>query len=216
MIVKLVVQIGRKRGKVLTLRKPEVIFGRGPGNEVRIPSGEVSRKHCRLHVRDGSVTIEDLDSLNGTYVNDQRVNGILVVHSGDLLKVGPVRFLVEYEEEAVLDVVPAEDLDDLEVVEHPSEYDVDLAEEPPAGKGKKSPAYARKATQVEKSDLSGKTMPPQDEVVPVLPLADEGEAAPTDQVFTIDDQAWELPDPDKLRDILQELDKDNSPPEEDS
>jgi pSer/pThr/pTyr-binding forkhead associated (FHA) protein len=207
MIVKLVVQVGRKRGKVLTLRRTEAVLGRGPGNAVRIPSGEVSRKHCRLSVKDGAVTVEDLDSLNGTYVNDERINGIQVVHSGDLLKVGPMRFVVEYdEEEPVLDIVPVAELDESEEEGgHADEYDVEL-DEHPAGKEKKHSASGRKATQVQNPNALGKTMPPEEEV-PVLPLASEDDAAPSDQVFLVDDQAWELPDPDKLRDILQDLDK---------
>jgi pSer/pThr/pTyr-binding forkhead associated (FHA) protein len=97
MKVKLVVQQGRKRVREIHLRPPEAVLGRGTSNAVRIPSGDVSRKHCRLRLENGIVTLEDLDSVNGTFLNGEEVRGVQVVRPGDCLEVGPVRFLVEYE-----------------------------------------------------------------------------------------------------------------------
>ncbi len=49
------------------------VVGRREDCDLRIPLGEVSRKHCRL-IRDGdAIRLEDLGSSNGTFHNGQRV-----------------------------------------------------------------------------------------------------------------------------------------------
>ena len=97
MDVRLVIKAGGKRNRVLELRAPEAVIGRSVGCTVRIPSSEVSRKHCVLRVADGLVTVEDLASVNGTFLNGEAVVGCRVVRPGDRLHVGPVTFVVEYE-----------------------------------------------------------------------------------------------------------------------
>jgi pSer/pThr/pTyr-binding forkhead associated (FHA) protein len=73
------------------------VVGRAHGNAVRIPSSEVSRQHCRLMLEDGLVYLEDLNSINGTFLNGRMVRDLEVVRPGDRLGVGPVVFVVEYE-----------------------------------------------------------------------------------------------------------------------
>jgi hypothetical protein len=96
MDVKLVVERGGRR-RELVVRSREAVLGRGRGNAIRIPSPEVSRQHCRLHVTDGYLEAEDLDSVNGTFVNGFKISGRHPVRPGDRLEVGPVLFRVEYE-----------------------------------------------------------------------------------------------------------------------
>jgi pSer/pThr/pTyr-binding forkhead associated (FHA) protein len=83
--------------RVLHLRKREAILGRARGNAVRIPSAEVSRRHCRLWQEGGLLFVEDLESVNGTFLNGESVRQRVVVRPGDHLEVGPVTFTVEYE-----------------------------------------------------------------------------------------------------------------------
>ena len=49
------------------------MIGASSGCTVRIHSAEVSRQHCRLRVRDGYLTVEDLKSRNGTQLNGEDV-----------------------------------------------------------------------------------------------------------------------------------------------
>jgi pSer/pThr/pTyr-binding forkhead associated (FHA) protein len=97
MDVRLVVEQGRRRLRVVRLRGPATRIGRARGSGVRIPSAEVSRQHCVLRVEEGLVTVEDLDSVNGTFLNGEAVVGCQPVRPGDRLHVGPVTFVVEYE-----------------------------------------------------------------------------------------------------------------------
>ena len=43
-------------------------IGRGSDNSITLRDALISRQHCRIGVRDGSLVITDLDSLNGTYI----------------------------------------------------------------------------------------------------------------------------------------------------
>ena len=64
-----------------------------------IVDGELlSRVHCRLSATaPGELTVEDLNSTNGTFVNGRRVTSAALVH-GDRLRVGSVELMIEWEE----------------------------------------------------------------------------------------------------------------------
>src|SRR5262245_49375776 len=96
MKVRLVVERGGMR-KTFRIEKPVTIIGRAHGNAVRIPSAQVSRQHCRLRLADGVLQVEDLGSVNGTFLNGKRVVGREPVRPGDQLDIGPVRFSVDYD-----------------------------------------------------------------------------------------------------------------------
>src|SRR5215208_617442 len=71
------------------------VIGRREDCDLRIPLGEVSRKHCRI-VRDGeALRPEDLGSSNGTYLNGTRVEREAVLNPGDSIQVGPVVFVLQ-------------------------------------------------------------------------------------------------------------------------
>jgi pSer/pThr/pTyr-binding forkhead associated (FHA) protein len=85
------------RRKVIPLRQTVAVLGRAHGNAVRIPSADVSRRHCRLIAKDGVVTVEDMESVNGTFLNGRKLKGPQLVHPGDEIELGPVKFTVEYD-----------------------------------------------------------------------------------------------------------------------
>jgi pSer/pThr/pTyr-binding forkhead associated (FHA) protein len=69
-------------------------MGRAPRADFVVDAALVSRLHCRLTASDGSVDVVDLDSTNGTYINDARVKSGCI-KNGDRLRVGRVEFTVE-------------------------------------------------------------------------------------------------------------------------
>lgn len=70
------------------------VIGRTNACDLRIPISSVSRQHCVLEVdADKNLRIRDLGSSNGTYINDERVQEV-VISAGDRLSVGPVVFTV--------------------------------------------------------------------------------------------------------------------------
>jgi ABC-type multidrug transport system ATPase subunit/pSer/pThr/pTyr-binding forkhead associated (FHA) protein len=89
---------GRKtqgaRVKDQALEEGVSVVGRDPAAEVHLDSPIVSRRHARLSRQGETVTVEDLDSANGTYLNGRRVARSEVA-PGDLLVVGPFQLVVE-------------------------------------------------------------------------------------------------------------------------
>ena len=192
MEVRLVVERGRTRTRVVRLAAPETFVGRQRGCGVRIPSAEVSRRHCALRQQDGYLTVEDLGSVNGTFLNGMRVVNREVVRPGDHLEVGPVRFVVEYElTPEALDrlsqfsapayVEPVEVLEETEgIVEVP-----EVLEEPAPKDELELVEQAREFVPVEE-------VSPQKTEDPEFQLGD------ADQ--------WYVPPADELRGILSQLD----------
>lgn len=69
------------------------IIGREEDCDMRIPVAEVSREHCRVEPNaSGGLTVEDLGSSNGTFINGLQVDEA-DMSAGDVLKIGPA-FLV--------------------------------------------------------------------------------------------------------------------------
>jgi pSer/pThr/pTyr-binding forkhead associated (FHA) protein len=107
--VRLLVERGNLREREYTLYAEATLVGRHGECALRIPSAEVSRRHCKLRVGDGILVVEDLGSLNGTFLNGERIHAPAAVRPGDRLEIGPASFLVQYElsEEAARRFAPA-------------------------------------------------------------------------------------------------------------
>ena len=65
----------------------ENIVGRDTEAAIRLNAPGISRRHARIHVSGTSVTIEDLGSKNGTYVQGVRVGGVQELRDGDEIRV---------------------------------------------------------------------------------------------------------------------------------
>jgi DNA-binding winged helix-turn-helix (wHTH) protein len=65
----------------------ENIVGRDTAAAIRLNAPGISRRHARIHVSGSSVTIEDLGSKNGTYVQGVRVGGVQELRDGDEIRV---------------------------------------------------------------------------------------------------------------------------------
>ena len=67
----------------------EHVIGRDPAVAIHVDSSGVSRRHARIVVSGDTAGIEDLDSKNGTRLNDSRVTGRVTLHDGDRIQLGP-------------------------------------------------------------------------------------------------------------------------------
>jgi len=68
--LRLVLQPG---GQTVQLIRPDMVIGRHTDADVRLPLPDVSRRHCRCVFENGGWSIHDLNSLNGIYVNGEKV-----------------------------------------------------------------------------------------------------------------------------------------------
>ena len=74
--------------KTVALTEGTHIIGRQPTASLWIDSALISRQHARIVVRDGCVTIEDLGSRNGTFVNGERRTAAGPLNDGDEIRLG--------------------------------------------------------------------------------------------------------------------------------
>jgi diguanylate cyclase (GGDEF)-like protein len=80
---------GERIGRKLELRSGELVVGREPASDVMINSDLVSRQHARFVTLEANTMLMDLDSTNGTYVNDARIRQRTLV-DGDRVAIGKV------------------------------------------------------------------------------------------------------------------------------
>lgn len=61
-------------------------IGRSANNDICVPDRHVSRQHAVITYRDGIFMINDLESANGTFVNDQQIHEAFPLFSGDVIR----------------------------------------------------------------------------------------------------------------------------------
>jgi pilus assembly protein CpaF len=81
--------------KQLDFDKDEVTIGRVQGNDVVLPKGNVSKRHCRILAHAGRFSVEDLKSTNGTYINGRKIAEATNVSGSDKIYVGDFVIKVE-------------------------------------------------------------------------------------------------------------------------
>lgn len=94
MKVSLVVVKGKPEGLEIPLKVPRFIVGREKGCQLRPGSDLVSKQHCAFQLTSKTLSILDLGSTNGTYVNGERIDAEVPLNDGDMVKVGPLTFAV--------------------------------------------------------------------------------------------------------------------------
>lgn len=90
----IILRSGKRAGRRITLPVGEVIIGRDEGCRIRLTSSDVSRRHCLLRCRGDEIVASDLDSRNGTFVNESPIKTPTRLNPSDLLRVGPFLFQV--------------------------------------------------------------------------------------------------------------------------
>lgn len=81
---------GATLGKAYVVTDGAVI-GRQADCDIAVPVEEISRRHARVRIAPDGLLIEDLDSANGTFINDKRIRSDLL-RPGDELRLDTVRF----------------------------------------------------------------------------------------------------------------------------
>jgi pSer/pThr/pTyr-binding forkhead associated (FHA) protein len=102
-MAKLILKFESEVLKEVPLGSRPVTIGRAPDNDLAIDKLAVSNYHARVYAEAGQLVIEDLNSLNGTFVNDMRVErGTL--RDGDKIQAGKHHIQVDTSHDAALPV----------------------------------------------------------------------------------------------------------------
>jgi hypothetical protein len=82
---------GGRAGEHFSPEGERTTVGRSPDNDIFLDDVTVSRKHAVLVQDGGEFRIEDLGSLNGTFVNRRRIDSATRLESGDEVQIGKYR-----------------------------------------------------------------------------------------------------------------------------
>jgi hypothetical protein len=91
-VASLVVRSGQQAGQAFPLSDAITRLGRHPDSEIMLDDITVSRRHAEVERLGGGYVVRDAGSLNGTYVNQQRVDETKLAN-GDELQVGKFRLV---------------------------------------------------------------------------------------------------------------------------
>ncbi len=103
----------------------DMLVGRHQQADIVLQQSDISRKHAALLLKDQALWLQDLNSSNGTFINDTRLDGESLVKEGDIIQFASVKFSVLAPAKAV--EIPAEieasvaELKEPTVIEQPSE-----------------------------------------------------------------------------------------------
>lgn len=86
----------------------DLLVGRGQDADLVLQAAEISRKHAALVLKADQLWVQDLNSSNGTFVNDLRIEQEVQLHEGDIVQFAGLKFSV---------LAPAEQNSDLPEIE---------------------------------------------------------------------------------------------------
>ena len=89
----LVVRRGPSEGARFVLDGDELMAGRGSDSAIFLDDVTVSRRHATFTRTEGGWVLADAGSLNGTYVNKNRIDTAVLLSSGDEVQIGKYRFV---------------------------------------------------------------------------------------------------------------------------
>src|SRR5262245_43387721 len=83
---------GKLKGSIFTINEDAFVIGRETAANICIPDASVSRRHSKIEKKDNGYVVTDLESLNGTFINDVPVKSRVLQH-GDRLRIGDSQFV---------------------------------------------------------------------------------------------------------------------------
>lgn len=70
----------------------EKLLGRGEASDIMIRDSFASNRHALIFFKEGQYWLEDLDSTNGTFLNEVKIDQPVVLSEGDIIKIGGIIF----------------------------------------------------------------------------------------------------------------------------
>ncbi|QXW25783.1 FHA domain-containing protein [Acinetobacter johnsonii] len=106
---------GEQTGQEISIDR-DMLIGRHQAADIVLQQAEISRKHAAFYLRDQALWVQDLNSSNGTFVNDVKIENEALLKEGDIVQFAslkfsvlqPARTLDDAEEKAPVQTPPAE------------------------------------------------------------------------------------------------------------
>jgi pSer/pThr/pTyr-binding forkhead associated (FHA) protein len=95
-MAKLVIQNQGMTGRACELHSDRTTIGRVEDNTFQIADPSVSSHHCEVHLRGSDIFIRDLNSTNGSFINNDKITE-QVLKPGQILRLGQVELKLEVE-----------------------------------------------------------------------------------------------------------------------
>jgi pSer/pThr/pTyr-binding forkhead associated (FHA) protein len=105
-MAKLVILTQGMTGRAHELNVDRTTIGRVEDNTFQISDPSVSSHHCEVHLRGGEILIRDLNSTNGTFINEARITEN-VLKPGQTLRLGQIELKLEAEGAGAAPATPA-------------------------------------------------------------------------------------------------------------
>jgi len=102
----LIFRTGSLSGKKILLPNRDVYIGRSKECLIRAKSKKVAEKHCLLRPSPQGLSVTDLDTDSGTYVNSRKIEAETMLRPGDMLLVGALRLQLDGDERNVTNQSP--------------------------------------------------------------------------------------------------------------
>ena len=110
---------GKLKGTIFIIADKPLVIGRETAADVCVADASVSRRHTKIEKEDDGFVITDLESLNGTFVNDLPVKSRLLQH-GDRLRIGDSQFVFLTQEGETASRSSEVNLDEAHVISGPT------------------------------------------------------------------------------------------------
>jgi predicted Zn finger-like uncharacterized protein len=91
--ISLAVIAGPDSGRIYEIEKPRVVIGRSDA-DINVDDPEVSRQHAAIEISGDKVTLVDLGSTNGTFVNSEAVNELPIENQAEFSVGGSTLMLI--------------------------------------------------------------------------------------------------------------------------
>lgn len=111
---------GELTGQEISIDR-DMLVGRHQAADIVLQLAEISRKHAAFLLVDQALWVQDLQSSNGTFVNDVQVADQVLLKEGDIVQFASLRFSVLAPAQAVEPVAEAEQAESAMALEQPSE-----------------------------------------------------------------------------------------------
>ena len=98
-MIKVELKFKEKVLKKIETEKPEITIGRSPSTDIQIDNLAVSKQHARFLKQKDQYVVEDLNSTNGTFLNDGKITRGILKHN-DIVTVGKHTLVIHYNNES--------------------------------------------------------------------------------------------------------------------